>query len=152
MQYKLLWFISSGGMHHSFCRGFSFLPFLFSLSFFFLRARELHLSYCFLLPSCLGFASFFFVSSLRLLLFCRFHFTTPPPYRDDRCQWLSPAPFCPSAHRGPSVFNELCVCGSQPEAFHWPVGICFSLPPPVSPPLHFFFFRHVKLLFIQIKD
>lgn len=26
-----------------------------------------------------------------------------------------------------SVFNELCVCGSQPEAFqYWPVGISFS--------------------------
>lgn len=45
------------------------------------------------------------------------------------CHWVFPIPYCPPAQRSPSVFNELCVCGSQPEAFHhWPVGICFSLP------------------------
>lgn len=39
--------------------------------------------------------------------------------------WVSRAR--PPAQKSPFVFNELCACGSQPEAFHsWPVGISFS--------------------------
>lgn len=66
------------------------------------------------------------------LLFCLFLLRSLPlPHRDEQCRWVSLSPYCP-AQKSQSVFNELCVCGSQPGAAHyWPVGICFSLPSPV---------------------
>lgn len=47
------------------------------------------------------------------------------PRRKQQPYWVARA-HRPS-QKSQSVFNELCVCGSQPEAFHsWPVGISFS--------------------------
>lgn len=47
------------------------------------------------------------------------------PRRKQQPYWVARAH--PPSQKSQSVFNELCVCGSQPEAFHdWPVGISFS--------------------------
>lgn len=47
------------------------------------------------------------------------------PRRKQQSYWVARAH--PPSQKSQSVFNELCVCGSQPEAFHyWPVGISFS--------------------------
>lgn len=47
------------------------------------------------------------------------------PCRKQQPYWASCT--CLPALKSQSVFNELCICGSQPEAFHyWPVGISFS--------------------------
>lgn len=108
------------------------LSFFLPLSFLF-SWEESNCSHPTVFPS--AFVSLHHILRLSVFLYCCFDcsLTIPLPHRKHQCHWVSLAPYCPPAQKSQSVFNELCVCGSQPEAVHyWPVGICFSLPSPVS--------------------